>query len=309
MTLLAGGIGVTPLRALLEELPQGPGDVTLVYRASRVEDLVLKAELDTLAAQRGARVWYAIGPRIPGRRTWLPQSAGHLGEAEALLALVPDVAGHDVYICGAAGLDGRRTRRLPRGRRAPRPDPPGALRMVTRDPSRRIVLAGAGTAAGLALLFAYPTSLNRSSAPAGTPASGTPRPARPRPADPAAPAVRHTGGSAAPADQAAPADPAAPAGQAATVDRAPSRAKRWTPGGARSRSRSPSRAGRSSRPDAVQVPANNSRDVEINDYAVPILNQEAVQAGSAEIDAVSGATVTSDGYIGSLQSALDQAHR
>ena len=101
VTLLAGGIGVAPLRALLEELPQGPGDVTLVYRASRVEDVVLKAELDTLAAQRGARVWYAIGPRIPGRRTWLPQSAGHLGEAEALLALVPDVAGHDVYICGA----------------------------------------------------------------------------------------------------------------------------------------------------------------------------------------------------------------
>ncbi len=101
VTLLAGGIGVAPLRALLEELPQGPGDVTLVYRASRVEDVVLKAELDTLAAQRGARVWYAIGPRIPGRRTWLPQSAGHLGEAEALRALVPDVAGHDVYICGA----------------------------------------------------------------------------------------------------------------------------------------------------------------------------------------------------------------
>ena len=101
VTLLAGGIGVAPLRALLEELPQGPGDVTLVYRASRVEDVVLKAELDRLAAGRGARVWYALGPRVPGRRTWLPQSAGHLGEAEALLALVPDVAGHDVYICGA----------------------------------------------------------------------------------------------------------------------------------------------------------------------------------------------------------------
>ena len=101
VTLLAGGIGVAPLRALMEELPQGPGDVTLVYRASRVEDVVLRSELDALAARHGARVWYALGPRITQRRTWLPQSAAHLGEAEALLALVPDVAGQDVYICGA----------------------------------------------------------------------------------------------------------------------------------------------------------------------------------------------------------------
>jgi uncharacterized protein with FMN-binding domain len=60
--------------------------------------------------------------------------------------------------------------------------------------------------------------------------------------------------------------------------------------------------------DAVVFPQNNGRDIEINSYAVPALNQEAVQAGSAQIDAVSGATVTSDGYIQSLQSAVDQAH-
>ena len=58
----------------------------------------------------------------------------------------------------------------------------------------------------------------------------------------------------------------------------------------------------------VQQPDGNPRDQEINAYAVPILNQEAVQASSAQIDAVSGATVTSDGYIQSLQSAVDQAH-
>ena len=40
---------------------------------------------------------------------------------------------------------------------------------------------------------------------------------------------------------------------------------------------------------------------------MPILEQETVQAGSSQIDAVSGATVTSEGYISSLQSALDQA--
>jgi uncharacterized protein with FMN-binding domain len=60
--------------------------------------------------------------------------------------------------------------------------------------------------------------------------------------------------------------------------------------------------------EPTQVPTDNPRDQEINSYAVPILNQEAVKAQSAQIDAISGATVTSDGYIQSLQSAIDQAH-
>ena len=59
---------------------------------------------------------------------------------------------------------------------------------------------------------------------------------------------------------------------------------------------------------AVVYPQENPRDQEINAYAVPQLNSEAVQAQSGSIDAVSGATVTSDGYIQSLQSAIDQTH-
>jgi uncharacterized protein with FMN-binding domain len=60
--------------------------------------------------------------------------------------------------------------------------------------------------------------------------------------------------------------------------------------------------------DVVQVPSGNHRDEEINAYAVPVLDQEVLDAQSAGIDAVSGATVTSDGYVQSLQSALDAAH-
>ena len=59
--------------------------------------------------------------------------------------------------------------------------------------------------------------------------------------------------------------------------------------------------------NAVVYPTNNPRDVEINNYAIPALNQEAVTAGSAQIDMISGATYTSEGYLGSLQSALDKA--
>lgn len=57
----------------------------------------------------------------------------------------------------------------------------------------------------------------------------------------------------------------------------------------------------------VQQPTGNPRDEEINAVAVPQLVQETLAAQGADIDMVSGATVTSDGYLTSLQSALDQA--
>lgn len=59
--------------------------------------------------------------------------------------------------------------------------------------------------------------------------------------------------------------------------------------------------------DVLQVPQDNPKDQQINDYAVPILNQEALTAQSASIDSVSGATYTSQGYTSSLQSALDKS--
>jgi uncharacterized protein with FMN-binding domain len=59
--------------------------------------------------------------------------------------------------------------------------------------------------------------------------------------------------------------------------------------------------------NVLQYPSGNPRDDEINAQALPILIDETKQAGSAEIDMVSGATVTSTGYIESLQSALDKA--
>jgi uncharacterized protein with FMN-binding domain len=59
----------------------------------------------------------------------------------------------------------------------------------------------------------------------------------------------------------------------------------------------------------VQYPNGNHRDAEINDEALPILVQETLDAQSAKIDMVSGATVTSEGYLKSLQSALDEAGR
>ncbi len=57
----------------------------------------------------------------------------------------------------------------------------------------------------------------------------------------------------------------------------------------------------------LQYPSGNPQDDQINSYALPILIQDTLDAQSAQIDMVSGATVTSVGYVQSLQSALDQA--
>jgi uncharacterized protein with FMN-binding domain len=59
--------------------------------------------------------------------------------------------------------------------------------------------------------------------------------------------------------------------------------------------------------EAIEYPNNDPRDAQINAYAIPALNSEAVSASSARIDTISGATYTSQGYMSSLQSALDKA--
>jgi uncharacterized protein with FMN-binding domain len=66
-------------------------------------------------------------------------------------------------------------------------------------------------------------------------------------------------------------------------------------------------AGKITAVDVLQYPDGNNRDREINDDALPVLVQETISAQNADIDMVSGATLTSTGYVQSLQSALDQA--
>jgi ferredoxin-NADP reductase len=94
--LLAGGVGITPLRALFETLPGAPGDIALVYRANTADDLVLKHELEQIAAARGAQLYYALGPPRRGNSDHL---SGH-----RLRGLVPDIAQRDVFLCGPAPM-------------------------------------------------------------------------------------------------------------------------------------------------------------------------------------------------------------
>jgi ferredoxin-NADP reductase len=94
VALIAGGVGITPIRALLEEMPGGPGDIAVVYRALAPGDVILRAELDALARMRGAEVHYVVGDH----------AAEELLSPERLLALVPDIAKRDVYVCGPPAM-------------------------------------------------------------------------------------------------------------------------------------------------------------------------------------------------------------
>jgi predicted ferric reductase len=101
--LLAAGIGVTPVRALLEELVTQrqalPGDVTVVYRANDASQLPLHAELEALVELADHHLETLVGPPVAG--SVLPEGVGGAGsDAERLARLVPDLARHEVYLCG-----------------------------------------------------------------------------------------------------------------------------------------------------------------------------------------------------------------
>lgn len=96
VALIAGGVGVTPIRAVLEELAPG-SDVAVLYRVVHRSDAVLLDELRDLAAPRGAQVHLLVGDhRDPASRGLL--SARHLRQ------LVPDIARRDVFLCGPPAM-------------------------------------------------------------------------------------------------------------------------------------------------------------------------------------------------------------
>lgn len=93
--MIAGGVGITPLRALIEDLPLAPGDLTLLYRASNEREVLFRAELDRLARERGIEVRYLLGRREKNADALSPRK---------LRQYVPNIAGRDVYLCGPPGM-------------------------------------------------------------------------------------------------------------------------------------------------------------------------------------------------------------
>jgi predicted ferric reductase len=90
--LIAGGVGVTPIRSLMEEVT---GPMTVLYRVSSMADAVLLNEMQALAAMRGAVLHLLTGRTAEGNNPFEPA---------ALLALVPDIRDRDVFVCGPARM-------------------------------------------------------------------------------------------------------------------------------------------------------------------------------------------------------------
>jgi len=97
--MLACGIGITPLLALLGELPYRRGEATLVYRARSEAEIAFRRELDWFARHRRVRIVYLLGSRAD-RPSWLPREVAGRADAEMLHELVPGIADHHVYLCG-----------------------------------------------------------------------------------------------------------------------------------------------------------------------------------------------------------------
>jgi ferredoxin-NADP reductase len=93
--LIAGGVGITPMRALFETLDIGDGRLTLIYRAPTTADVIFRCELQEIADRRGAEVVWMIGPSADPANQFT---------AENFRRLVPDVADRDVYLCASPGM-------------------------------------------------------------------------------------------------------------------------------------------------------------------------------------------------------------
>ena len=94
VVLVGGGVGITPVRALMDEF-NGGAQIDVIFRASREEDLVLKAEMDYLAERSNGsmRIHYLVGSR-----------KNHPMDSKTLKGLVPNIADSDIYICGPEPL-------------------------------------------------------------------------------------------------------------------------------------------------------------------------------------------------------------
>jgi uncharacterized protein with FMN-binding domain len=159
---------------------------------------------------------------------------------------------------------------------------------------RRILLWSSGTAAALVLLFGYHTSTSGVAATAQQPIGSSLATTSTTTTSGTGPDTGpDTGGSAG-------GNGSAGASGTATGDTVQTR---WGP----VQVQVTTDHGTLSSVQVVRYPSGNDTDARINGYALPILVDETLAAQSADIDMVSGATVTSVGYVDSLQSALDQA--
>ena len=271
--LLAGGIGIAPLRALFESMPAGPGELTLIYRCRTEDELIFRSELDAVAQRRGAAVVYLVG-----RSRDLADPLG----AASLLQLLPDLAGHDVFLCAPPAMLAKVTTTL---RRIGIParnihwesfELAEALPSVGRQAvALSIVALGLGTALGIR------TDL-------GEHVGRHPSAVR------AVPAAEQAG------PKSAAGAGASPTSGVVTIVGSVQRTLFTNV-----QVEAILRNGRLVDVRPLMLPNADARSRQLSAMAAPILRREAIASGTADIDTVTGATYTSGAYAQSLQAALD----
>ena len=293
--LIGAGVGVTPLRSILQDLDEH-ADVAVLLRARTERDLVLRDEIAGEVERRGGRFWEAVGPREKVRIT-----------ASTLRRALPDIHRRDVYICGpeaftASDRRGMRPRRDPRG-----PHPLRILRLLRGPAMRRapiVITATLVGTAGVLLFKPLPVSSLTGASAASSDGSSTSTSTGTGSSD---------GGSSSTGSS-----------SSATPSATPSSSASKSSGGSASATRTVTGDLEQDRYGDTQVKVTitngkiteitvlayndgDPRSAEISQQAIPLLRQEVLSKQSAAVDAVSGATYTSNAYEASLQSALDKA--
>ena len=98
LAVVAAGIGITPIRALLEHSRLAPGEATILLRGTSEAETYLLNELTAFAEQRQATLYTSLGRRGRGSRSWLSERDGQRGVS--LRSIFPDLLHSDVYVCG-----------------------------------------------------------------------------------------------------------------------------------------------------------------------------------------------------------------
>ncbi|TXN32804.1 ferredoxin reductase family protein [Lacisediminihabitans profunda] len=98
LAIVVAGIGITPVRALLEDSTLRPGEATILLRASTLDDTFLWGEILQLAERKGVEVTTMIGPRARTGPGWMTQADADRGLT--ILGLFPDLLESDLYLCG-----------------------------------------------------------------------------------------------------------------------------------------------------------------------------------------------------------------
>jgi ferredoxin-NADP reductase len=98
LAIVAAGIGVTPVRALLEHSRLAPGEATILLRASSDRQSYLWDEMESLARERDAQFYTMVGPRPANTETWM--SERDYERHVTLRSAFPDLSQSDLYVCG-----------------------------------------------------------------------------------------------------------------------------------------------------------------------------------------------------------------